>query len=169
METFSALLAICAGHSPGTGEFPAQRPVTRSFDVFFGLRLNKQLSKQSWGWWFETPSRLLRRHRNDSFHQPGKLIVKYTDPFKHGYTLMLWNSFCRKHNELQILQWRHNGHDGVPNHQPHHCLLNRLFERISKKTSKLWWPMKSPHKWPITRKMFPFDDIIMTSIIVARQ
>ena len=35
METFSALLAICAGNSPVTGEFPAQRPVTRSFDVFF--------------------------------------------------------------------------------------------------------------------------------------
>ena len=56
METFSALLAICAGNSPVTGEFPAQRPVTRSFDVFFDLRLNKQLSKQSWGWWFETLS-----------------------------------------------------------------------------------------------------------------
>ena len=54
METFSPLLAICAGNSPGTGEFPAQRPVTRSFDVFFDLRLNKRLSKQSWGWWFET-------------------------------------------------------------------------------------------------------------------
>ena len=40
METFSALLAICAGNSPATGEFPAQRPVTRSFDVFFDLRLN---------------------------------------------------------------------------------------------------------------------------------
>ena len=39
-ETFSALLAICAGNSPVTGEFPAQRPVTRSFDVFFYLRLN---------------------------------------------------------------------------------------------------------------------------------
>ena len=39
---------------PGPGEFPAQRPVTRSFDVFFDLRLNKQLSKQPWGWWFET-------------------------------------------------------------------------------------------------------------------
>ena len=38
-----------------TGEFPAQRPVTRSFDVFFDLHLNKWLSKQSWGWWFETP------------------------------------------------------------------------------------------------------------------
>ena len=50
METFSALLAICAGN-PIPGEFPAQRPLTRSFDVFFDLRLNKRLSKQSWGWW----------------------------------------------------------------------------------------------------------------------
>ena len=45
METFSALLAICAGNSPVPGEFPTQRPVTRSFDVFFDLRLNKRLSK----------------------------------------------------------------------------------------------------------------------------
>ena len=45
MEAFSALLAFCAGNSPTTGEFPAQRPVTRSFDVFFDLRLNKPLSK----------------------------------------------------------------------------------------------------------------------------
>ena len=65
METFSALLAICAGNSPVLGEFPAQRPVTRSFDVFFDLRPNKRLSKQSWGWWFETLSRPLWRHRND--------------------------------------------------------------------------------------------------------
>ena len=48
------------------GEFPAQRPVTRSFDVFFDLRLNKRLSKQSWGRWFETPSRSLWRHCNVS-------------------------------------------------------------------------------------------------------
>ena len=48
METFSALLALCAGNSPVTGEFPAQRPVTRSFDVFFDPRPNKRLSKQSW-------------------------------------------------------------------------------------------------------------------------
>ena len=46
---FSVLLAICAGNSPATSEFPAQRPVTQSFDVFFDLRLDKQLSKQSWG------------------------------------------------------------------------------------------------------------------------
>ena len=64
METFSALLAICAGNSPVPGEFPAQRPVTRSFDVFFDLRLNKRLSKQSRGWWIETISRPLWRHCN---------------------------------------------------------------------------------------------------------
>ena len=64
METFSALLAICAGNSPVPGEFPAQRPVTRSFDVFFGLHSNKQLSKQWWGWWVETLSCPFWRHRN---------------------------------------------------------------------------------------------------------
>ena len=52
METFSALLAIYAGNSPVPGEFPTQRPVMRSFDIFFDLRLNKRSSKQSWGWWF---------------------------------------------------------------------------------------------------------------------
>ena len=65
LETFSALLATCAGNSPVPGDFPAQRPVTRSFDVFFDLRLNKRLSKQSWGWWFETLSCPLWRHCND--------------------------------------------------------------------------------------------------------
>ena len=64
METFSALLAICAGNSPVPGEFPTQWPVTRSFDVFFDLSLNKRLSKQWWGWWFETQSCPLWRHCN---------------------------------------------------------------------------------------------------------
>ena len=77
--------------------------------------------------------------------------------------------------KLQIctvaLHWRHNDHDGVSNHQPHGCLLNRLFRRRSKKTSKLRvtglcvgnspGPVNSPHKGPVTRKMFPFDDVIM--------
>ena len=62
METFSALLTLCAGNSPVTGEFPSQRPVTRSFDLFFHLYLNKCSSKQSWGWWSETPSCSLWRH-----------------------------------------------------------------------------------------------------------
>ena len=64
MEAFSALLAICEENSPVPGGFPAQRPVTRSFDVLIDLCLNKQLSKQSWGWWFETLSHPLWRHCN---------------------------------------------------------------------------------------------------------
>ena len=56
---------------------------------------------------------------------------------------------------------------GVSNHHPHDCLLNHLFRHRSKKTSKLRvtglcaWPVNSPHKWPVTRKMFPFCDVNM--------
>ena len=64
METFSTLLAICAGNSPVRVEFPPQRPVTRSFDVFFDLCLNKLFIKQSWGWWFAMPSCPLWHHCN---------------------------------------------------------------------------------------------------------
>ena len=70
------------------------------------------------------------------------------------------------------LQWRHNEHDSVWNHQPRDCLLNRLFRRRSKRTWKLrvtglcvgnsLGPVNSPHKWPVTRKKFQFDDVIMT-------
>ena len=75
METFSALLAICVGNSPVSGEFPAQRPVTRSFDVMFDLRMNQQLGKQSWGWWFETLPRPLWRHCNINPSHPGIITV----------------------------------------------------------------------------------------------
>ena len=64
METFSTLLAICAGNSPVSSEFPTQRPVTRSFDIFFDLRLGEQLNKHSWDWWLETPLRPLWRQSN---------------------------------------------------------------------------------------------------------
>ena len=64
METFSALLTLCAGNSQVTGEIPSQWPVMRSFDVYFDLCLNKRLSKQSWGWWFEMPSCSLWRQCN---------------------------------------------------------------------------------------------------------
>ena len=49
MKTFSVLLALCAGNSPVPGEFPAQRPVTRSFDVFFDLRLDKRVNTREAG------------------------------------------------------------------------------------------------------------------------
>ena len=56
------------GEFTGPGEFPTQRPVTRSFDVSVDLRLNKRLSKHTWGWWFETLSGPLWRHRNGFEH-----------------------------------------------------------------------------------------------------
>ena len=65
MDIFSALLALCEGNPPVTGGFPSQRPVTRSFDIFFDLHLNKRLSKQSRRWWLETPSCSLWCHCNE--------------------------------------------------------------------------------------------------------
>ena len=91
METFSALLAICAGNSPVPGEFPAQRPVTRSFDVYFDLRPNKCLSKQSWGWWFETLSPSLWRHRNEC---TGMSVITPKRIWRGGY----WTNFLRPFN-----------------------------------------------------------------------
>ena len=77
---------------------------------------------------------------------------------------------CPLHS-WNTLRWRHIGRDGVSNHQPYDCLLNRLFRRRSKTASKLRvtglcvgihrGPINSPHKWPVTRKMFPFHDVIM--------
>ena len=76
METFSALLALCAGNSPVPGEFRAQRPVTRRFDVSFDLRLNKRLSKQSWGWWFEAQTGSLWRHCNEYAFRIYRIVMK---------------------------------------------------------------------------------------------
>ena len=67
METFSTLLAICAGNSPVTGEFPAQKASDAELWYFLRFALNKRLSKQLWGWWFETPSCPLWRHCNGRY------------------------------------------------------------------------------------------------------
>ena len=85
-------------------------------------------------------------------------------PFVRWTTGHRWSSLTKG----QPLQWRHSGRDSVSNRQPYDCLLNGLFRRRSKKTSKprvtgLWarWPVNSPHKGPVMRKMIPFDDVIM--------
>ena len=105
METFSALLAICAENSPVPGEFPAQRPVTRSFDIFFDLRLNKRLSKQWWGWWFETLAHPLWRHRNGSNKMSFTMCIAVTvtshdrrGAWNHWPLDCLFKSFHRKEN-----------------------------------------------------------------------
>ena len=105
-------------------------------------------------------------------------IVPLKCPYKSGNVYLFDLSFrvWTSKSSARIwrgvsLQWRHKDHDSVSNHQPHGSLLNRLFRRRSKKTSKLRvtglcvgnspGPVDSPNKWPLTRKMFPFDDVIM--------
>ena len=118
----------------------------------------------------------------------------------HRYMTMIWLIHTLKFRAIYPLRWRHNEWDGVLNHKPHHCLLNRLSGRRSKKTSmprvtglcagnspgtgefpaqmagnaetdSIWcltglctgihrWLVNSPYKRPVTRKMFPFDDVI---------
>ena len=83
MDTFSALPALCERNPPVTDGFPSQRPGTRSFDVFFDLRLNKRLSKQSKRRWFETPSRSLLHNCNvDPDGDPS--------PLEHLFLVWLW-------------------------------------------------------------------------------
>ena len=177
------------GKFTGDRWIPSQRPVTRSFDVFFYLRLNKRLSKQSRGWWFKTSSRSLWRHCNVSpslseligdtettrnylrhyrcFHYCDVTMSVLTPQITSNSIVCL--TVCsgvrtsNKTSKLRItgplvrgnhrwpigipltldqkrgksLRWGHNDHDGVSNHQPNGCLLNRLFRRRSKKTSKL--------------------------------
>ena len=100
-----------------------------------------------------------------------KVETTGSQTIEEGVLQMLAFQVSIKKKVLVSLRWRHNEHDGVSNHQPHGCLLNRLFRPISKKTSKLCvtglcvgsspGPVNSPHKGPVTQKMFPFNDVIM--------
>ena len=108
LEKFSALLALHAGNSSVTGEFPAQRPVTWSFDVFFHLRLNKRLSKQWSGWWFETPSLPLWRQCNvvpvvsysETTWAVG--IAQSTHHENPGYRTQVWDII---HPDIGVCLW----------------------------------------------------------------
>ena len=90
----------------------------------------------------------------------------------HSCVILIFSSLAASQIGIS-LRWRHNGHDSVSNHQLHHCLRNRLVGCRSKKTSKLRVTGlcvgnspetgEFPHKWPVTRKMFPFDDVIMST------
>ena len=142
-SSFFALLALCVGNPPATGGSPSQRPVTRSFDVFFDLRMNKRLSKQSRRRWFVTPPRSPWRHCNEQACQVFG-IAYYSD--------VTWVSWRLK--------------------SPATLLFVQLSVQASKKTSKLritifvGGPVTSrfpTHKRPVIRKVFPWDHIYVTS------
>ena len=83
------------GEITGPGEFSTQRPVTRNFDVFFHLRLNKRLRKQPWGWWFETPSWSLWRQCNVDFTY-----------IPQG--ARIWNQHLDAGIKWLLFRWRHS-------------------------------------------------------------
>ena len=114
------------GNSTGIGEFPAQRPVTRSFGVPLELRLNKRLSKQSWDCWFQTPSRPLWRHRNDmteSWRNNIREPRKQLSVVEMAYLGMMWVdpnvAYCRlSPTQTDSSQWRLTNHGRLySNHQ----------------------------------------------------
>ena len=109
METFSALMALCEGNSPVTGEFPSQRPVMRSFDVFFDLCLSKCLSKQSKCRWYEVPLLYVDlSYPNGTDWHSCLLEFPITAPFLHN--ALLWGSSKELLNEINFIWWAH----GIP-------------------------------------------------------
>ena len=155
--------SLC-GEFTGLGEFPAQRPVTRSFDVFFDLRPNKRLSKQPWGWWFETPSWSLWRHCNESLKyvvSPGVLVVMWYN-YALGDVIIHYNDLIMSMIASQITSLTivySTVYSGADQRQ-HQSSVSLAFVRGIHRG-----PVNSPHKWPVTRKMFPFDDVIMKTEI----
>ena len=110
------------------GEFPSQRPVTRSFGVWFDLYLNKQLSKQSWGWWVEMPSRSLWRHFNE-------------DPLNKPFSKKINVSYV----EIRMfrVKWLKTmtSFDASPGHQyPQYCnnVIHSVYIQSLKKGMKFW-------------------------------
>ena len=126
MKIFSALLAICAGNSPVTGELSAQRPVTRSFDVFVDLCLNERLSKQSWGWWFETPSRQLWRHCNDDCHSANEATLETMSEYLQHKQVISWPKQKQQNQEHILWDILYDG-DKPYYHRPDYiCDVNVL-------------------------------------------
>ena len=131
------------GEFTGPGEFPAQTPVTRSFDVFFDLRLNKRLSKQWWGWWFETLSHPLWRHRNvaDIF----KCILLNENVWisiEFSLKFVPWG-IDNKPSLVEIMAWRQGG--DKPLSQPmmvslltHICVAQLQWVKWRKSTVLVW-------------------------------
>ena len=145
----SASLAFVRGiqNSPVTGEFPAQRPITRKVFPFDDVIM--------------------------SCMHCSHCISELCD-YMHGSRVWYRRETAKEAHFS--LRWRYNERDGVWNHQRFDCLLNRLFRRRSKKTPKLRVtdlcqgnpPVTDgfPHKGPVTQKMFPFDDVIILSKVL---
>ena len=151
METFSALLTLCAGNSPVTGELPSQRSVTQSFDVFFDLRPNKQLSKQSRHRWFETPSCSLLRHCN----------------------AQNWNQVVSCGDQIKKQKADQRGHWSIYSHQNCKYPASIFFRwRHAAWTSEIWSSLNSAwlrrrREWPLLLTRLFFYQRVLADLILA--
>ena len=106
---------------------------------------------------------------------PEPVFTHFNWNYRNKIKIILTKIRLKMSSRPQLITVTSQWGDGVLNHQLHDCLLNRSLRHRSKKTSKLRvtglcagnspWPVNSPHKWPVTRKMFPFDDVIMLLIL----
>ena len=171
METFSALLAICARNSP----VPVTSPHKGKWRgaLTFSLicaRIN------GWGWWFETLSRPLWRHCNDvgsvkvcnlffslfivrihiwiSKNGEGRPEANHNKTQQNHYNDVIMSAIAPQITSLTIVcSAVYSGAD----QRKHQSTASLAFVRGIHR-----WLVNSPNKGPVTRKMFPFDDVIMT-------
>ena len=135
METFSALLVLCAGNTPVTSEFPSQRPVTWSFVVLFDLHLIKWLNKQSWG--------LVIR---DAI----VCTVMYRQILSACFRVTKWHRYCDNHgndcpntNEITLnnmgksIPWSHK--NWLNKHNQFVCMFIRRFEKKCRLVNLMVW------------------------------
>ena len=126
------------------------------FYLYWGSSCDTKRSHQRFVWVFRTLCDNISWISWSQFY----LVCYFLSPLISRFSQSVCN--CCRTKSIQSLQWRHNGRDGVSDHQPHHCLLNRLFMRRSKKTSSSASlafvrginrrPVNSPQKWPVTQK-----------------
>ena len=158
----------------------SQRPVTQSFDVFFDLRLNKRLSRSSKYRWFETPSRPLWDHSNVNNDFASSYISGWNSKLTIITSQKQVASGYWKHAYLP--DWRCSIFPHFSIHHYNDVIMGAIASQITSLTIAYSdadqrkhqssaslafvrgihrWPVNSPHKWQVTRKMFPFDDVIM--------
>ena len=121
MEASSALLALCEGNPPVTGGFPSQRPVTRSFDVFFDLRLNKWLSIKVRRRWFETPW----------YYILGIIVVNKRAPYQYKDHLYGYRDFHYKDKTGVRPSYLYNGNSYTGKMMSLYCWDSLRFITIS--------------------------------------
>ena len=127
------------GEFTGPGEFPTQKPVTWSFDVFFDLHLNKRLSKQPWGWWFETPSWSLWRQCNEIFQAYFSTLnlpeVCFNIKIMAYFTILVRWSLYWKKTQISLTTTMSTEGKGLP----HSTLPTVIMPKFNKINIEIWY------------------------------